>query len=115
MYEILIHARCDSPLQYGDAKRIFRRYLKEYFTVMKSIGCIFDENGNSLNAKAFTYSIILGESHAVLHTYPEKDAVFINICSCSDKYSKARMVSIGKTICDNMGLNIVNMNVVKRN
>ncbi|MBU2104233.1 MAG: S-adenosylmethionine decarboxylase [Nanoarchaeota archaeon] len=48
---------------------------KEKFTILKKIY-------RSFSPKGFTALILLAESHLAMHTYPEYNALYINMYSC---------------------------------
>jgi len=107
MYEILTTAKCIGFLDCGKSKEVFLAVLCKYFTVMGSCVHVFD-NG------AFTIAIILGESHAILHTYPERQSVYMNICSCTDKYDQTKLFFIAEELCSVLDTSIIDSRIIKR-
>jgi S-adenosylmethionine decarboxylase len=52
-------------------------------TILKSEDYVFPPDG-------FTMVVLLSESHASIHTYPEYDACFIDLFTCGEKCSAQR-------------------------
>lgn len=75
LYLALLTVQKDFKVSHDDAVDMMAKCLtvtEKYFTVKRSAFYIFDKN-------AYTYAMILAESHAVIQTYPELDRIFISI------------------------------------
>lgn len=54
--------------------------VKEHFTVLS-------ESAYRFNNSAITFTLILGESHFVLHDYLEHNVVFVNMFTCATNHT----------------------------
>jgi S-adenosylmethionine/arginine decarboxylase-like enzyme len=59
------------------------------FTIMDTHGHEFPHPEN-----AYTLSVILGESHAIIHTVPEDNLVYVDVCTCKSYHSGAEMIDM---------------------
>ena len=50
---------------------------------------VLDYVDYSFSPHGFTMAILLSESHATIHTYPEHNACFVDLFTCGDKCSSA--------------------------
>jgi S-adenosylmethionine decarboxylase len=56
-------------------------------TMLNSVDHVFDSNG-------YTAAIILSESHASIHTYPEFKSCFVDLFTCGDKCSHEKFHAV---------------------
>ena len=73
-------------------------------TMLNNVDHVFDSNG-------YTAAIILSESHASIHTYPEFNSCFVDLFTCGDKCSYERF---DKVLREYLVPKTVNYQVVKR-
>lgn len=75
LYLALLTVQKDFKTSHDDPIDMMAKCLtvtEKYFTVKRSAFYVFDRD-------AFTYAMILAESHAVVQTYPELDRIFISV------------------------------------
>lgn len=60
-------------------KKFENMLLKSGFTIIKKVDHFFDVQG-------YTALWLLAESHFAIHTFPEKNKVYIEISSCVKRY-----------------------------
>jgi S-adenosylmethionine decarboxylase len=63
--------------EWEESNKINEILLSHQFTIKDKV---FHKFSNG----AYTIVVILGESHCVLHTYPEDNIVYVNVFSCKD-------------------------------
>jgi S-adenosylmethionine decarboxylase len=73
-------------------------------TMLDSVDYVFSPNG-------YTGAIILSESHATIHTYPEVDSCFVDLFTCGEKCS---YVKFDEALRNYLKPGIVDFHVVKR-
>ncbi len=112
MYELLLTANFESKLRLAETRLKFIVCLEKHFNVKKYTSYTFDLIENEMTE--FTIIVILGESHAILHTYPEKGTVYINLCSCKSTSEGINLSFIGEEICKELKLKIVDSRLVPR-
>ena len=65
--------------------------------IMATAGCgatIFKVDSHTFYPRGFSAFIILGESHAALHTFPEHKRVWVEIATCSDTQNPDKFMLI---------------------
>lgn len=65
---------CDLPILIEECNNIL---LESGFTVLN-----FMEH--SFHPQGYTAIWLLSESHLAIHTFPEHDTIFVELCSCSE-------------------------------
>src|SRR5437870_2178684 len=73
-------------------------------TILIQVDHVFESNG-------YTSAIILSESHATIHTYPEFQKCFVDLFTCGDKCSSERFDQVMR---DYLKPKKVNYNLIKR-
>ena len=63
------------------------RKLKKYYTnvLLKSNFELLDMLEKHFNPYGYTALFLLGESHFAIHTFPEQNKTYIELCSCVKK------------------------------
>ncbi len=96
-----------SPKLLGDratvASMLVKALKSEQFTILNSVGHDFPGGG-------FTTLILLSESHASLHSYPELGYLAFDLFSCGQKSPEKVLNSLMK----DLGTNSAEINKVKR-
>lgn len=109
MKEICVTCTMPDKLSCKDIITLFQEFLSTKFTVMRTITHIFDEV-----SRAFTFVAILGESHAVLHTYPENYRMYVNIGICKNVNYDVICRTL-EIFCKTVGSEVKFLRVIERN
>lgn len=112
MYELLLTTYVEMKPQLSDMLQIFISCLEKHFTVIKYTSHIFDLKEGEMTE--FTIVVVLGESHAILHTYPEKGIVYINLSSCKGTEEGMYLPLIGEKLCKELKLKVLNSRLIQR-
>ncbi|MGB0850328.1 MAG: S-adenosylmethionine decarboxylase [Bacteroidia bacterium] len=94
IYSILLTLEVDSSYEFDEGSMMsrFLVVIESQFDVKNTVHHIF-ANG------AFTYAIILAESHAVIQTYPELNKIFISL-EYHEENEKCKVIKDAKLVSD---------------
>jgi S-adenosylmethionine decarboxylase proenzyme len=68
---------------------------------------VVNEAGYQFEPYGYTYAYILSESHFTIHTYPEKNACFIDIFCCNSSFNSTYAITLIKDLFETDNVNNV--------
>lgn len=81
--------------------------VKEHFTILR-------ESAYRFNNGAITFTLILGESHFVIHDYLEHNTVFINMFTCATNHTAELLSTLLEDINNVLLGKIVKIDIADR-
>lgn len=76
-------------------------------SVVKSGASILGRQSHKFKPSGVTILLLLAESHASIHTYPESQSIFIDIFTCGDCNPETSIIEFEKYLCPtNKNVNI---------
>lgn len=111
MINVIIEFSCVRELDYKDTVECVRGHLSHKYSVLQEASHTFISPPKVRVGSAFTYCFILGESHCVISTYPEKKSMFLHMSLCSENINKSHLYDMGIAIAEKLGLQVVRSSV----